>query len=175
MALADVLAVSGSAASLVLLGDPQQLEQPQQASHPPGAAASALEHILGGAQTIGPERGLFLSQTRRLHPDICAFTAEIFYENRLGAYPGLERQAIVASAAHASRFGNSGLVYVPVEHDGNQARAQEEVETVAEIVAALAAAEGTAFRDARGSRGAGFQLRLAASSSTRSSLTRSGS
>jgi superfamily I DNA and/or RNA helicase len=35
MSLADVLAVAQGAESLVLLGDPQQLEQPQQASHPP--------------------------------------------------------------------------------------------------------------------------------------------
>ena len=71
MSLADVLAVSAGAKSLVLLGDPQQLEQPQQASHPPGAGASALEHLFGGAKTIAADRGLFLHQTRRLHPDIC--------------------------------------------------------------------------------------------------------
>ena len=52
MSLADVLAVSAGAQSLVLLGDPQQLEQPQQASHPPGTQASALEHILAGDKTI---------------------------------------------------------------------------------------------------------------------------
>ncbi len=87
MSLADVLAVSAGAKSLVLLGDPQQLEQPQQASHPPGAAASALEHLLGGAKTIAGNRGLFLHQTRRLHPDICRFTAEAFYENKLTSVP----------------------------------------------------------------------------------------
>ena len=69
MSLADVLAVSASARSLVLLGDPQQLEQPQQASHPEGAQASALEHLLGDAKTVAEDRGLFLKQTRRLHPD----------------------------------------------------------------------------------------------------------
>jgi uncharacterized protein len=138
MSLADVLAVSAGARSLVLLGDPQQLEQPQQASHPPGTQASALEHILGGAKTIPPERGLFLHQTRRLHPDICAFTAEAFYENRLASFPGLERQALIAApGSKAERFGSTGLVFVPVEHDGNQARAQEEVEAVEKIVAAL--------------------------------------
>ena len=77
MSLADVLAVSPGAKSLVLLGDPQQLEQPQQASHPPGTGASALEHLLGGARTVAADRGLFLGQTRRLHPKICAFTAEM--------------------------------------------------------------------------------------------------
>ena len=150
MSLADVLAVSAATKSLVLLGDPQQLEQPQQASHPPGTQASALEHLLGGAKTIPAERGLFLHQTRRLHPQICAFTAEAFYENRLTSAPGLERQALIATAGSAAeRFGEAGLVYVPVEHAGNQARSSEEVEAVAAIAAALTSGAVT-WRDRAG-------------------------
>lgn len=145
MSLADVLAVAGGAKSLVLLGDPQQLEQPQQASHPPGTEASALEHILGEHQTIPPEAGLFLQQTRRLHPDICAFTAELFYENRLSAFPGLERQAVVG----ATRFPEAGLAYLPVEHEGRQSRSEEEVEAVAAIVAGLTGG-GVTWRDKDG-------------------------
>jgi uncharacterized protein len=144
MSLADVLAVSAATKSLVLLGDPQQLEQPQQASHPPGAQASALEHLLGGAKTIPAERGLFLHQTRRLHPDICAFTAEAFYDKRLTPAPGLERQALIAAPGSAAkRFGTAGLVYVPVEHEGNQARAEVEVDAVAAIAAALTSGDVT--------------------------------
>src|SRR5690606_11756915 len=124
MSLADVLSVAGGADSLVMLGDPQQLEQPQQASHPPGAEVSALQHILGARQTIPPTAGLFLQQTRRLHPEICAFTAELFYEGRLTSFAGLERQEI----AGAPRFPGSGLVYVPVAHEGCQSRSNEEVE-----------------------------------------------
>jgi uncharacterized protein len=150
MSLADVLAVSAGAKSLVLLGDPQQLEQPQQASHPPGAAASALEHLLGGAKTIAPDRGLFLHQTRRLHPDICAFTAEAFYENRLTPVPGLERQAVLAPPdSAAAKLGSSGLVYVPVEHDANQSRSLEEVAAIESLVDALTAF-GVRYRNAAG-------------------------
>ena len=149
MSLADVLAISAAANSLVLLGDPQQLEQPQQASHPPGTQASALEHLLGGAKTIQSERGLFLHQTRRLHPKICAFTAEAFYENRLTSAPGLERQELIAARGSAAeRFGDAGLVYVPVEHEGNQARADEEVGAVVAIAAALTS--GVVWRDSEG-------------------------
>ncbi len=136
MSLADVLAVAGGAKSLVLLGDPQQLEQPQQASHPPGTGASALEHILGPRQTIADSAGLFLKQTRRLHPEVCAFTAEVFYENRLSAFPGLERQAVLG----ARHFPEAGLVYVPVEHEGRQSRSVEEVDAIKQIVAELTAA-----------------------------------
>ncbi len=150
MSLADVLAVSAGAKSLVLLGDPQQLEQPQQASHPPGAGASALEHLLGGAKTIASDRGLFLHQTRRLHPSICRFTAEAFYEKRLTSVPGLERQAVLAPAGSAAAaMGNAGLVYVPVEHDANQSRSNEEVEAIAALVANLTA-DGVRYRNAAG-------------------------
>jgi len=150
MSLADVLAVSAGAKSLVLLGDPQQLEQPQQASHPPGAAASALEHLLGGSKTIASDRGLFLHQTRRLHPEICAFTAEAFYEGRLTSAPGCARQAVLGPPGTASaRLGPAGLVYVPVEHDAYQSRAPEEVDAIAALVAELTA-DGVRYRNADG-------------------------
>ena len=68
MSLANALAVSPAAGSLVLLGDPQQLEQPQKGSHPDGVEISALEHVLGGAATMPEGRGLFLPETWRLAP-----------------------------------------------------------------------------------------------------------
>ena len=92
LSLANVLAIAQSAKSLVLLGDPQQLEQPIQGAHPEGAAASALEHVLAGHRTIPEDRGLFLEQSWRLPPEICDFTSEMFYERRLRARsrPGVQ-------------------------------------------------------------------------------------
>ena len=66
MSLANVLAASQAAENVVLLGDPQQLDQPLQGSHPEGANVSALEHILGDHKTIPSNRGIFLSETWRL-------------------------------------------------------------------------------------------------------------
>ena len=68
MSLANVLAVSQAAKTVVLIGDPQQLDQPMQGSHPEGTDVSALDHYLSGEQTISPDKGLFLEQTWRLHP-----------------------------------------------------------------------------------------------------------
>jgi predicted RecB family nuclease len=48
MSLANVLAASQAATSTVLLGDPQQLDQPQKGIHPPGADGSAFDHLLQG-------------------------------------------------------------------------------------------------------------------------------
>src|SRR5262249_41540528 len=70
--LATVLAVYKTAESIVILGDPRQLEQPIQGSHPDGVATSALDHVLEDHATIEADRGLFLEETWRLHPDICA-------------------------------------------------------------------------------------------------------
>jgi predicted RecB family nuclease len=97
MSLANVLAMSDSAASIVLLGDPQQLDQPLHGTHPPGAERSALAHVLGDRATMPADRGLFLATTWRLHPDLCAFTSEVFYDDRLAPEPHLAAQSIGGS------------------------------------------------------------------------------
>ena len=74
MSLADALAASLSATNLVLLGDPQQLDQPLQGVHPPGAERSALAHLLDRARVMPDHLGLFLDGTWRLHPDISTYT-----------------------------------------------------------------------------------------------------
>ena len=126
MCLANVLAVSQAAKNVVLLGDPRQLEQPIQGTHPEGTEVSALDHILGTHATIPPDRGLFLEETWRLHPEICAFTSEVFYESRLHSRPDLDRQTITSK----SRINGSGLRYLPVAHEGNQNTAPEEADQI---------------------------------------------
>jgi uncharacterized protein len=133
MSLANVLAVSHAGKSLVLLGDPQQLDQPTQGTHPEGTSVSALDYILNGQQTIRSEQGLFLGETWRLHPEICAFTSELFYESRLKAVPGLERQEVRSCGC----VRGTGLRYVPVNHQGNQNSAPEEAEVIRELVAGI--------------------------------------
>jgi uncharacterized protein len=145
LSLANVLAIAQSAKNLVLLGDPQQLEQPVQGTHPEGAAASALEHVLAGHQTIPHDRGLFLEETWRLPPAICALTSELFYERRLRSHDGLERQALIGDIA----FAGSGLWYVPVRHDANRSASPEEVEVVVDLVETLTEG-GARWRDRDG-------------------------
>ncbi len=127
MSLANVLAASPSATSIVLLGDPQQLDQPQKGVHPPGADVSALSHLLNGRATIADDQGIFLTETRRLHPDVCAFTSEIFYEGRLVARPENAHQRLNIG----NSLGGTGLRFAPVLHSGNQNESPEEVEKVA--------------------------------------------
>jgi len=129
LSLIDTLAVSQSAKNMVLLGDPQQLKQPQKGSHPEGTDVSALEHILNGEKTIRPEAGIFLNETWRMHPNVCALISELFYESRLNAKPDLINQTITSDTF----INGAGLWMVPVEHEGNQNSSIEEAQRVVQI------------------------------------------
>ncbi len=139
LALADVLAAGTSARSLVLLGDPNQLPQVSQGSHPEGSERSVLQHLLGEDVTVPPDRGLFLPTTYRLRPELCAFTSDAYYEGRLG---------YADEAARRSLAVGNGPVWLPVAHTG---RGQSSVEEADAIAAAVRALVGTAFTDVDGS------------------------
>ncbi|HEY6569475.1 MAG TPA: TM0106 family RecB-like putative nuclease, partial [Candidatus Limnocylindrales bacterium] len=160
MSLANVLACAPAARMVVLLGDPQQLDQPTQGAHPPGAERSALSHLLADPAYVHPDRptitpaeGLFLDQTWRLHPDVCRFTSEAFYAGRLRPVEGLERQLVVggtgATATSAGLLSGTGLRYLPVPHAGNATDSAEEAAVIANLVADLLAA-GTHWVDRAG-------------------------
>ncbi|HEY6078027.1 MAG TPA: TM0106 family RecB-like putative nuclease, partial [Polyangiaceae bacterium] len=136
LSLANALAVARAGRGLVLFGDPAQLEQPQKGVHPDGAEVSTLEHWLGGdALTIPPELGVFLPRTRRLHPSICDFVSQTFYEGRLSPEQGLglERQALRLPGGE----WQSGARFVPTSHRGNTNQSEEEVEAVVRWVQSL--------------------------------------
>jgi predicted RecB family nuclease len=133
MSLANAIAVAQAGKSIVLLGDPQQLDQPLKGSHPEGAEKSVLEHLLGADKTIPGDRGLFLDTTWRLHPRIADFTSELFYEGRLRSAPGLEIQQI---SKHPTLSG-AGLWFFPVRHEGNQNVSPEEVRVISKIIRGL--------------------------------------
>jgi uncharacterized protein len=101
--------------------------------------------LLNGRATIAVDQGVFLTETRRLHPDVCAFTSELFYEGRLTSRPENAKQRLNAG----DPLGGTGLRFAPVEHSGNQNESQEEVERVAALVYALLR-EGATWTDKKG-------------------------
>jgi uncharacterized protein len=121
VSLADALAMGTCARNVVLVGDPQQLDQVIQGTHPFGSGASVLKHLIGDDETIAPNRGLFLERTYRMHPDVCGYISEEFYEGRLAPDP--------VTATRTTPFG-TGLRFIPVEHEGRRQESAEEVEAV---------------------------------------------
>ena len=145
VALANAIAMARCAKNLVLLGDQMQLEQPVQGSHPGDAGLSALQYALKDLEAsqpdspimhavIPPDYGLFLGESRRMHPAVCRFISESMYEGRLGSHPDCARQRIIVPpGANGLITCESGIVFSGVEHDGNVQQSDEEIERVTAI------------------------------------------
>ena len=132
LSIADAIACARAAPNIVLLGDPLQLAQVSQAKHPPGMGLSMLEHLLRNDATIPEHRGIFLPESYRMHPKICAFISETVYEGRLQAASGNDVNAIVFSAGIAS-----GLRWMPIDHEHNGRSSEEEADAVVREVRIL--------------------------------------
>jgi uncharacterized protein len=128
VSLADAIAVSTAAKNVVLLGDPLQLAQVSQGTHPLHAGASVLEHLLADAQTVPEHRGVFLDVSYRMHPDICDFISHAMYNSRLHSAPNTANQAA---------DGEQGLRYIPVIHEGNRRESIEEAQLIVSEIARL--------------------------------------
>jgi uncharacterized protein len=135
MSLANVVSIARATDSLVLLGDPQQLDQPMQGTHPPGADRSALAHVLAGEATMPPDRGLFLETTWRLHPDLCRFTSQAFYDSRLDSEPHLIVQRLDAAGPPLAQGVGSRLLAVPTIGADNES--PEEAAQVARVARSI--------------------------------------
>lgn len=136
LSLADALAASTSAHNLVLLGDPLQLPQVAQAIHPHKSGRSALEHILGEAITMPDDRGVFLSETRRMHDDVCGFISEQIYEGKLTAHPDCKRQVTTAG---------TGLRWLRAEHRASSTFSAEEADLIADEIRRIIGTPWTNF------------------------------
>ena len=128
LALADAVASTNAARNLILLGDPLQLAQVSQAEHLNGSGASVLEHVLGGHATMPPNEGVFISVTRRMHPDVCTFISEQIYEGRLTSHESCARQS--------TEFG-TGLRWIEAHHADRSTESVEESDIVANQILAM--------------------------------------
>jgi superfamily I DNA and/or RNA helicase len=128
MSLADALAVGTAARELILLGDPNQLAQVSQGSHPPGADSSVLGHLLGEDETVREGMGEFLEQTWRMRPEVNRYISDTFYESRL------EPAEICLQRSVA--LGN-GLRFVEIAHEGHRVASVEEAAYVRDEIERL--------------------------------------
>jgi len=135
--LAATIAASVSAQNLLLLGDPQQLPQVSQGTHPEPIDGSALGYLSAGHDVLPAALGYFLAETRRLHPALAEPVSRLSYEGQLHAHPSTAERALDGVAP--------GLHAVPVRHTGN---ATESVEEAAEVVAIIQRLLGTTWRPA---------------------------
>jgi len=105
-------------------------------THPGDSGCSALEYVLGDQQVIKDDFGVFLGLSRRMHPNVCAFISGAVYENRLESHPSTAARKLVLPTDRAAQYVTSpaGIIYVPVEHDGNTQDSAEEVDIIVQII-----------------------------------------
>lgn len=132
VSLANLIGISASCKNIILMGDQMQLSQPAMGSHPANAGSSSLEYVLEGNATIPKDRGIFLTETYRLHPDICDFISHKIYEDRLHAAPANEKRTLISP--QDSLIKPSGIQYIPLDHEGNEQASPEEVEAIKDII-----------------------------------------
>lgn len=133
VSLANLMAMSTSAKNLVLLGDQMQLGQPIQGVHPGESGQSTLEYLLQGEATIAEERGIFLKDTWRMHPDVCRFISDAVYSGRLEAEKDNEKQRLVLPAGVDASVKPTGISFIPAQHKGCSQRSDEEAELIRHI------------------------------------------
>ena len=129
--VANLVGMSRATKNIILIGDQMQLGQPSQGSHPDNSGESILEYLLEDKSTIPNHLGIFLPITYRLHPEICSLLSDQVYDGRLYSAPITASHCIDIDEKKFPKKG--GVVFVPVEHEGNSQGSEEEAEEIAKI------------------------------------------
>jgi uncharacterized protein len=135
--IANTIAVAPSARNLMLLGDPQQLPQVSQGTHPEPVNESALGWLVEGHHTLPAQRGYFLEESYRMHPAVCEPVSRLSYDGQLHS------QKDVAAARDLDGVA-PGVRILTVQHDGNSTDSPEEADAIVSEIRALL---GTPWRD----------------------------
>ena len=132
VSLASLIAMSRSAKNLILMGDQMQLAQPIQGDHPGESGMSALDYLLQHQPVIDPQKGIFLPQTYRMHPELCQVVSDQVYQGKLRSAPACAEH--VLSNIRGGIKMCAGIQFVPVEHANNKQSSREEVEVIVPLL-----------------------------------------
>ncbi len=136
VSIANLFGMSRSTKNIVLMGDQMQLSQPIRGSHPGESGTSCLSYLLQEHQTIPGDLGIFLEKTFRLHPKLCQFISETIYEDRLFSEEVTSKRSLIASQKNMISI-DSGILFMPVEHEDNSQASEEEVKAIQKLISEL--------------------------------------
>ena len=116
------------------MGDQMQLGQPSQGSHPAKSGLSTLDYLLHDTPTIPENMGIFLGTTFRMHSAINQFISFAIYEGKLVADTNNDKQIVKVPEGYSGILEkNAGIIFVPVEHEGNTQASNEEVREIKKL------------------------------------------
>lgn len=139
VSLANILAMSRAARNLVLVGDPMQLPQPIQGTHPGRSGESCLEYLIDGHRVVPADRGIFMPVSRRMHPAVCGYISGAVYEGRLEP----DEAAGLQDLRTAAGLSLVGAGVRAVSHFGCSQVSVEEIAMIGEQIEAVV---GSTFR-----------------------------
>ncbi|MBU1588353.1 MAG: DNA helicase, partial [Actinobacteria bacterium] len=113
----------------LLLGDPQQLPQVSQGSHPEPIHESALGFVSAGNDVLPAQLGYFLPETRRMSAELTSAVSHLSYADSLRSHPDTAQRALDGVAP--------GLHIVPVDHADDTTASIAEADRVARLVGEL--------------------------------------
>ena len=128
VSLSNLLYMGRVARNILLVGDQQQLSQPNRAAHPEDSGLSCLDFVMQDHAVVPMDQGVFLATSWRMPPSLTAVVSELFYDGEL--------QAAEANSANRVLWSRQqqGLLYEAVIHHGNGTVSDEEVEQIAALV-----------------------------------------
>ncbi len=137
VALANLVAMGVSTKNIVLMGDQMQLSQPVQGAHPGRSGDSTLDYLLDSAATIPPDRGIFLSKTYRMHPDVSEFISDAVYDGRLISDESTHQQRLLLLPDAHPSLKPTGIRFIPLDHQACSQKSAEEAALINEIYASI--------------------------------------
>lgn len=147
VSLGNLVAMSGCAQNLVLVGDQMQLPQPVQGVHPGQSGLSSMDYAMEAHATVPPDRGILLNVSWRMHPAVCAFISEAIYDGRLQAHPTTSIQGLQLAPGNHGPLKSAGVSFVAIDHEGCTQSSMEEAQVIRDLITRLV---GTPWKDSEG-------------------------
>jgi len=141
MSLANTAVIARCAKSIILVGDQQQLSQPNRASHKFGGGLSALEYWMNNEKVVPNNLGIFLEKSWRMEPSIAKIVSDLFYDGKLKSHINNKINKISwkvhVQSSNGSLIPNQGFHFENVPHFGNSQTSKEEALKIKDIVEKL--------------------------------------
>ena len=125
--IANVIAISNASKNIILIGDPMQLIRPKSNS-------SILDLLLGDRMTIPADRGIFLSLSYRLKPEICRFISDVFYEGRLISSENASPRKL---HLQGTNLPNDGIAIINTDPQNDSKQSSDEAEIIKNLYRTL--------------------------------------
>tara|TARA_A100001388_G_scaffold52353_1_gene35455 strand:+ start:2361 stop:5909 length:3549 start_codon:yes stop_codon:yes gene_type:complete len=128
VSLSNLLFMSHCARNILLVGDQNQLSQPNRAKHPGDSCLSSLDYVMGEEKVVSANRGVFLSTSWRMPPALTSVVSDLFYEGELQSCIYKSENKILWEGIE------QGLSFEEVEHYSNASESKEEIDKIEELV-----------------------------------------